>query len=84
LGGLPDELEKVWRVQMVKKEKWVEGKGVKGRNEPASTGLVAWVVAKLNEVSVDEVARVSTKNALKLFGLKEEDGVWSVQQTEAQ
>ncbi|GAA5869631.1 hypothetical protein JCM8547_005090 [Rhodosporidiobolus lusitaniae] len=60
-----------------KKEKWVEGCMVKGRNEPCTTGQVAWVVAQLKGVSVEEVEEVTRKNTLALFkGMKEEDGVW--------
>ncbi|GAA6056706.1 hypothetical protein JCM3770_006476 [Rhodotorula araucariae] len=62
----------------VKKERWAPGKAVKGRNEPCTTGQVAWVVAKLKGVSLEEVARVTTANALALFGsgVSEDDGMW--------
>ncbi|GAA5929898.1 hypothetical protein JCM3775_004458 [Rhodotorula graminis] len=62
----------------VKKERWAPGKAVKGRNEPCTTGQVAWCVAKLKGVALDEVARVTTKTALELFGPEagEQDGVW--------
>ncbi|GAA5999054.1 3'-5'-exodeoxyribonuclease [Rhodotorula paludigena] len=62
----------------VKKEKWAQGKAVKGRNEPCGTGQVAWVVAKLKGVSIDEVARVTTSNFLELFKgeVEMDDGVW--------
>ncbi|GAA5907622.1 3'-5'-exodeoxyribonuclease [Sporobolomyces salmoneus] len=84
LSDLLEELKEVYQVRMVKKEKFVEGCGVKGRNEPISTGLVAWVVSKLKGVGVEEVAETTTRNAQRLFGFKEEDGVWegSVQKVE--
>jgi len=61
---------------MVKKEKFAEGKGVKGRNEPCATGQVAWVVSRLKGTSLEEVAKVTMENSMKLFGLSEGDGVW--------
>ena len=61
---------------MVKKEKFAEGKGVKGRNEPLATGQVAWVVSQLKGTSLEEVAKITTENSMRLFGLSEVDGVW--------
>lgn len=59
---------------MVKrKEKFAAGKGVRGRNEPTGTGEVAWVVACLKGISLEEVARVTSENSEKLFGIQ--DGV---------
>ncbi|GAA5910734.1 hypothetical protein JCM6882_002064 [Rhodosporidiobolus microsporus] len=61
-----------------KKEKWVQGQMVKGRNEPCTTGQVATVVAALKGVTLEEVAEVTRKNTLALFkGMKEEDGIWA-------
>ncbi|GAA6015094.1 hypothetical protein JCM11491_001658 [Sporobolomyces phaffii] len=80
LADLPDALRDAWTVKMAKKEKFVAGGGVKGRNEPASTGLVAWVVSRLKGVTVEEVAEVTTRNAMAMFGLKDEDGVWGASQ----
>lgn len=39
----------------VKKEKWVEGCMVKGRNEPCTIGRVAWAVAGIKGVGVEVV-----------------------------
>ncbi|KAI9759976.1 MAG: hypothetical protein M1835_000267, partial [Candelina submexicana] len=39
----------------VKKERWVEGCMVKGRNEPCAIGRVAHVVAAVKGVGVEEV-----------------------------
>ncbi|AOV06321.1 TatD family hydrolase [Sporosarcina ureilytica] len=41
------------------------------RNEPVYVTLVAEEIAKLKEISVEEVASVTTKNALKLFRIDE-------------
>lgn len=59
----------------VKKEKWTSGKLVKGRNEPIATGQVAWVVAQLHGVSLEEVAEVTTRNAKELFRIPEGEKV---------
>lgn len=40
------------------------------RNEPMNVEFVAEMIAKLKGVSVDEVARITTENAGRLFGLK--------------
>lgn len=42
------------------------------RNEPANVALVAARVAKIKQVPVDEVARATTANAIRLFGLPAE------------
>lgn len=52
----------------VKKEKFVLGKAVKGRNEPYATSQVACVLASLHRVSLDEVANQTRRNTLALFG----------------
>lgn len=39
----------------VKKEKWEQGCMVKGRNEPATIVQVAQVIARVKEVSIQEV-----------------------------
>ncbi|GAA5996326.1 hypothetical protein JCM5350_007233 [Sporobolomyces pararoseus] len=83
LEDLPQELKEIYVPKMVKKEKFVEGKGVKGRNEPSSTGQVAWVVSRLKGMSLEEVAKVTMENAMNLFGLKEGDGAWSFNRVEA-
>ncbi|KAG8909748.1 hypothetical protein FRC01_006743 [Tulasnella sp. 417] len=48
---------------------FVEGKMVKGRNEPNAIGGVAWVVAKLHGVTLEEVAEAAWKNTCELFAL---------------
>ncbi|SCV67646.1 BQ2448_5257 [Microbotryum intermedium] len=68
LSSLPSDLKALYIPQQTKKERWVEGKGVKGRSEPCSTGQVAWVIAQLKGVNLEEVARVTTENTRTLFG----------------
>lgn len=58
----------------VKKERWVEGKLIKGRNEPAAIWQVAEVIAGVKGVSVEEVVEAAWRNTVGLFGFKEERG----------
>ena len=58
-------------VKWVKKEKWVEGAAVKGRNEPCMIGKVAWAVAGIKGIGVEEAAEAAWGNTLKMFGLGE-------------
>jgi TatD DNase family protein len=37
------------------KEKWVKGAMVKGRNEPATIPHVAYAIAKIKEITVEDV-----------------------------
>ncbi|KAL2759643.1 hypothetical protein ACRALDRAFT_1060352 [Sodiomyces alcalophilus JCM 7366] len=59
-----------WKV--VKKEKWVEGAMVKGRNEPCMIERVAKVVAGIKGISVEEVCEAAWRNSIKVFGLDDE------------
>ncbi|KAK4700064.1 TatD DNase family protein, partial [Phenoliferia sp. Uapishka_3] len=51
----------------VKKERWAPGKTVKSRNEPAATGQVAWILAQLKGISLEEVATTTLSNTEELF-----------------
>ncbi|KAF7932899.1 uncharacterized protein EAE98_004198 [Botrytis deweyae] len=53
----------------VKKEKWVDGVMIKGRNEPCMIGRVAWVVAGVKGVNVKELREAAWKNSCKMFDL---------------
>jgi TatD DNase family protein len=67
LHGYKEEKEVKW----VKKEKWVEGAAVKGRNEPCMIGKVAWAVAGIKGVGVEVVAEAAWRNSVRMFGLGE-------------
>jgi TatD DNase family protein len=43
-------------VRAVKKERWMPGMMVKGRNEPACISQVAHAIAKIKGVSVEDVS----------------------------
>ncbi|KAF9738721.1 hypothetical protein PMIN06_011140 [Paraphaeosphaeria minitans] len=56
----------------VKKEKFIKGAMVKGRNEPATIPHVAYAIAKVKDVSVEEVCEAAWRNSIKMFGLGEQ------------
>ncbi|KAI7493309.1 hypothetical protein KC367_g8656 [Hortaea werneckii] len=55
----------------VKREKWHPGTMVKGRNEPCAITNVAWAVAGIKGIPVEEVAEHAWKNSTRIFGLGE-------------
>ena len=57
----------------VKKEKWEKDCMVKGRNEPVTITHVAWVVAKVKGLSVEEVCEAAWRNSIQMFGLGESE-----------
>jgi TatD DNase family protein len=57
------------RFKVVKKEKWVEGAMVKGRNEPWTIERVARIVAGIKGVEVEEVCQAAWNNTTKVFGI---------------
>ncbi|KAL1408307.1 hypothetical protein Q8F55_005113 [Vanrija albida] len=54
-------------VDKVKPEKFVEGKGVKGRNEPAEVITIAHIVAGIRGIPVEELATAAWDNTLRLL-----------------
>lgn len=56
----------------LKKEKFVRGSMVKGRNESCTIPLVALVVASVKGVPVEEVCEAAWRNSIRMFGLGEE------------
>ncbi|PYH73903.1 3'-5'-exodeoxyribonuclease [Aspergillus vadensis CBS 113365] len=56
----------------VKKEKWQKGLMVKGRNEPAAIAHVAYVIAQIKGITVEEVCEAAWNNSIKMFGLGED------------
>ncbi|KAI1171147.1 TatD family hydrolase [Nemania sp. FL0916] len=61
------EVPERWRI--VKKEKWVEGAMVKGRNEPCMIERVGQVVAGIRGESLEDVCEAAWANTVKVFGL---------------
>ncbi|KAF2199688.1 deoxyribonuclease tatD [Delitschia confertaspora ATCC 74209] len=55
----------------VKKEKWSKGMMVKGRNEPATIPHVAYAIAKIKDIPVEDVCEAAWRNSIKMFGLGE-------------
>ncbi|KAI3320655.1 hypothetical protein HD806DRAFT_538106 [Xylariaceae sp. AK1471] len=65
------ELPERWRA--VKKEKWVEGAMVKGRNEPCMIERVGQVVASVRGEPLRDVCEAAWANTVKVFGLGEDE-----------
>lgn len=63
--------EVVERFKTVKKEKWVEGAMVKGRNEPCTIERVAKIIAAIKGAGVEEVCEAAWRNTVEVFGLDE-------------
>ncbi|KAI1381153.1 hypothetical protein F4677DRAFT_402304 [Hypoxylon crocopeplum] len=59
------------RYKTVKKEKWVEGAMVKGRNEPCMIERVGQIVAGIKGVTVEEVCEAAWRNTTKVFAVDE-------------
>lgn len=57
--------------QSKKKDKFEMGLMVKGRNESCTMERVAFVVAGLKGITVEEVAEAAWRNSVKMFGLGE-------------
>ncbi|KAH8730126.1 deoxyribonuclease tatD [Phaeosphaeriaceae sp. PMI808] len=55
----------------VKKERFVKGLMVKGRNESATIPHVAYAIAQIKESTVEEVCNAAWNNSIKMFGLGE-------------
>lgn len=72
LATLPPSLSSLYFPQATKPESFLHGRPVKGRNEPAAVGGVAWVVHQLNEgVPFEKVTERAWKNTIEFFGLTE-------------
>ena len=72
-GYLKDWPGKEGMAKSVKKEKWVEGAMIKGRNEPCTIGAVAWVVAGVKGCRVEEVVEECWRNSVGMFRLGVEE-----------
>ena len=72
LTSLPTNLNSLYFPQATRPESFINGKPVKGRNEPIAIGGVAWVVHKLNEgVPFEKVTEKAWNNTVALFELTE-------------
>ncbi|KAI1412299.1 hypothetical protein F5Y13DRAFT_190289 [Hypoxylon sp. FL1857] len=63
------EVPERWKT--VKKEKWVEGAMVKGRNEPCMIERVGKIVAGIKGVTIEEVCEAAWRNTTKVFPVDE-------------
>ncbi|KAI5809580.1 hydrolase [Peziza echinospora] len=54
-----------------KKDRWLKGYMVSGRNEPVTIEQVAWIVARVKGVSLEVLCEAAWKNTVKVFGLGE-------------
>lgn len=67
-------------VKSMKKEKWERGLMVKGRNEPAAIVQVAYAVAAIKDLPVEDVCKAAWSNSTHMFGL---DGALSGKELDA-
>lgn len=72
LDSLPKSLRDLYFPPATKPESFVEGKPVKGRNEPSAIGGVAWVIHKLNDpIAFERITERAWKNTVEVLGLDE-------------
>ncbi|KAI0320452.1 Mg-dependent DNase [Amylostereum chailletii] len=72
LDALPAPLRLLYLPPPTKPENFVRGKPVKGRNEPAAIGAVAWVYHQQREAkSFEDTVETAWRNTVELFGLHE-------------
>lgn len=57
----------------LKKERWAEGGLVKGRNESCTIPKVAWAVAGIKGLEIEEVTEAAWRNSVRMFGLGESE-----------
>ncbi|KAF8598168.1 hypothetical protein BDV93DRAFT_609958 [Ceratobasidium sp. AG-I] len=71
LSDLPSNLRDLYFPPSCQPEKFIEGRAVKGRNEPCAVGGVAWVVASLNNCELVDASRAAWNNSVEVFNLHE-------------
>lgn len=72
IDALPQSLRSLYFPPDTRPDRFVYGKPVKGRNEPAAIGGVAWVLHRMNEgVSFERITERAWKNTVEVFGLDE-------------
>ncbi|KDQ14435.1 hypothetical protein BOTBODRAFT_66043 [Botryobasidium botryosum FD-172 SS1] len=69
ISTLPPVLNNLYFPPSCKPERFVPGQMVKGRNEPCAIGGVAWVIAQLKGVPLEDVVEAAWKNTVQVFGL---------------
>ncbi|KAL1749172.1 hypothetical protein HDZ31DRAFT_79035 [Schizophyllum fasciatum] len=70
LDALPTDLRNLYLPAATKPEKFQPGKPVKGRNEPAAIGAIAWVLSQLHGVSMEEITEKVWANTVNVFDLQ--------------
>lgn len=71
LSSLPPTLHSLYKPREVKKERYQPGLLINGRNEPCTTGQVAWAISQIKEVPIEEVVRHAWNNTVEVFGIGE-------------
>ncbi|KAJ7654988.1 Mg-dependent DNase, partial [Mycena polygramma] len=74
LTSLSPSLRELYFPPSTKPENFTLGKTVKGRNEPCGIGGVAWVIHKLQDVSLETLTEAAFKNTVDLFALQPDEG----------
>jgi len=69
ISTLPAVLTNLYFPPSCKPERFVPGQMVKGRNEPCAIGGVAWVIAQLKGVPLEDVVEAAWRNTVEVFGL---------------
>lgn len=69
LETLPDSLKEIFLP--ISSKSFSDDKMLKGRNEPCTVGAVAWVIATLKGISIEDVMDAAWKNTSGVFGLDE-------------
>ncbi|KAH8835894.1 hypothetical protein DL96DRAFT_1666497 [Flagelloscypha sp. PMI_526] len=69
VNTLPSALRDLYFPPSRQPERFEAGKTVKGRNEPCTTGGVAWVIAQLKGVELQEVVDAAFENTVRVFGM---------------
>lgn len=64
---MPDKDSSLNISRVSKAQQWKEGRGVKGRMEPAEVRVIAHIVAAVRGIPLEELARAVWDNSLRLF-----------------
>ncbi|CAE6542159.1 unnamed protein product [Rhizoctonia solani] len=71
IDTLPSNLRALYFPPSCQPDKFVEGRVVKGRNEPCAVGGIAWVVASLKNCELIDVSRAAWNNTVEMYDLHE-------------